>query len=101
MNREKNCRFSVREVICGRAISIAMMRLLLSEGKTGLIEGFVSPKNGKSFDAYLTLSEGRAVFSFPERSRPRPSSPEGGYVPPPEEPPYPENPLPDWARSHP
>ncbi|MBR7095444.1 MAG: topoisomerase C-terminal repeat-containing protein, partial [Clostridia bacterium] len=100
--REKNCRFSVREVICGRPISIAMMRLLLSEGKTGLIEGFVSPKSGKSFDAYLTLSEGRAVFVFPDRPRPAPTAPTGGgYVPPPETPPYPENPLPDWAKSQP
>ncbi len=98
--RENNCRFSVREVICSRPISITMMRLLLSEGKTGLIEGFVSPKSGKSFDAYLTLSEGRAIFAFPDRPRPAPS-PEagGGYTPPPEVPPYPENPLPEWAKT--
>ena len=100
--REKNCRFSVREVICGRTISIAMMKLLLSEGQTGLIEGFISPKSGRSFDAYLKLSEGRAVFVFPDRPQaapPRPPAGEG-YIPPPDTPPYPENPLPDWVRTN-
>ena len=99
--REKGCRFSVREVICGRPIPIAMARLLLTEGRTGLIEGFVSPKSGRSFDAYLKLSEGRAVFEFPERQtaeRPQGTAPDRGYTPPPETPPYPENPLPDWVK---
>ena len=99
--REKNCRFSVREVICGRTVSLAMARQLLAEGRTGLIEGFVSPKSGRSFDAHLKLSEGRAVFDFPPRTAsappPPPSMPAHGYVPPPEIPPYPENPLPDWV----
>ena len=99
--REKNCRFSVREVICGRTVSLAMARQLLAEGRTGLIEGFVSPKSGRSFDAHLKLSEGRAVFDFPPRGTGAPPTPppmpEHGYVPPPEIPPYPENPLPDWV----
>ncbi len=98
--REKNCRFAVREVICGRPISIAMMRLLLAEGKTGLIEGFVSPKTGRSFDACLKLAEGRAVFEFPDRPAPtaaRAPSP-SDYAPPPDLPPYPENPLPAWVK---
>ena len=97
--REKNCRFSVREVICGRTIPIAMVRTLLAEGKTGLIEGFVSPKSGKSFSACLKLADGRAVFEFPDRPAPPPPvPPTGNYVPPPETPPYPENPLPDWVK---
>ena len=99
--REKNCRFSVREVICGRTVSLAMARQLLTEGKTGLIEGFVSPKSGRSFDAFLRLEEGRAVFEFPPRPTsappPPPQAPDHGYVPMPEAPPYPENPLPDWV----
>ena len=108
--REKECRFTIREVICGRTIPIAMVRLLLSEGRTGLIEGFVSPKTGRSFDAHLVLQEGRAVFEFPERRQSTPAFPpqggyapppmpqDGGYMPPPEVPPYPENPLPDWVK---
>lgn len=98
--REKNCRFSVREVICGRTVSLAMARQLLTEGRTGLIEGFVSPKSGRSFDAHLKLEEGRAVFDFPPRNTsvpPPPPTPDHGYVPMPETPPYPENPLPDWV----
>ena len=87
-----------------------MVRKLLAEGKTGLIEGFVSPKSGKSFDAYLVLSDGRAVFEFPERRTPAggsappafaPFVPPEGYVPPSEEPPYPENPLPSWVKPNP
>ena len=99
--REKGCRFSLREVICGRTLSLSMAKLLLTEGRTGLIEGFVSPKSGRSFDAYLKLSEGRAVFEFPDRpatARPAPQMNGGGYTPPPEVPPYPENPLPDWLK---
>ena len=100
--REKGCRFSLREVICGRTLSLSMAKLLLTEGRTGLIEGFVSPKSGRSFDAYLKLSEGRAVFEFPDRpttARPAPQMNGGGYTPPPEVPPYPENPLPDWLKN--
>ena len=94
--REKGCRFSIREVICGRTVSIAAVRQLLSEGKTGLIEGFLSQKTGKPFSAALKLSEGRAVFDFPDRSE-RPVRRDVPYVPRPELPPYEENPLPDWV----
>ena len=105
--REKSCRFSIREVICGRPIAIAMVRRLLTEGKTGLIEGFVSPKSGKKFDAFLVLKDGRAVFEFPARPTGAgtgappafaPFVPPEGYTPPSEEPPYPENPLPSWVK---
>ncbi len=58
------CKFSVNGVICGRVISLSNMRKLLLDGTTYLIQGFVSPKNGKSFDAKLKLQDGRAVFDF-------------------------------------
>ena len=37
---------------------------MLESGKTSLIRGFVSQKNGKSFDAYLKLSDGKVIFEF-------------------------------------
>ncbi len=62
--REKNCKFAVSQVICKRVISIANVKKLLETGKTNKIQGFVSPKSGKTFDAYLKLEGGRAVFEF-------------------------------------
>ncbi len=57
------CHFSVSASICGRVISLANVRLLLSSGKTAEIQGFIS-KNGKPFKARLCLQQGRAVFDF-------------------------------------
>ena len=39
------------------------MKLLLTNGKTSQIRGFIS-KNGKPFDAYLKLENGKVVFDF-------------------------------------
>ena len=87
---KEGCKFSVNISICGRVISIAMLKDLVENGKTEVISGFVSPKSGKSFDAALKLENGKAVFDF-ERRAPRridPSVPiwDG------EEPPLPEPP---------
>ncbi len=62
--KEKGCRFGVNNIICSRVISITNMRRLLETGKTYKIEGFVSPRNGKSFSAYLKLENGKTVFDF-------------------------------------
>ncbi len=62
--REKNCKFAVSNVICNRVISIANVRKMLETGKTNKIEGFISPKTGKSFDAFLKLEDGKCVFDF-------------------------------------
>lgn len=61
---KEGCDFRVNTSICGRVISAANMRLLLSNGKTSKIKGFVSKKSGKPFDAALCLKEGKAVFDF-------------------------------------
>jgi DNA topoisomerase-3 len=60
---KSGCKFSVNSYICGRAISARNVRMLLEEGKTSKIRGFVS-KNGKNFDAVLKLSGERCVFDF-------------------------------------
>lgn len=86
----EGCRFSVNTTICRRVIPLTQLRKLLTEGKTDLLSGFVSPKSGKTFEAALKLEGGRAVFDFPPRNR-------GAAVAPPgmadgEEPPLPEPP---------
>ena len=94
--KEKGCKFSVNLVICGRSISKEHVKALLDEGKTSVIEGFRSPRTGKTFDAALKMENGRVVFDF-DRDRPRTvqpsttSAPVGSYrnAPPPDENPFP------------
>lgn len=62
--KENGCRFSVNNVICSRVIPKSAVARLIIEGKTQKLEGFVSPKTGKSFSAAFKLEEGRAVFDF-------------------------------------
>ncbi len=60
---KEGCTFRVGLTICKRTLSIANMRRLLQENKTAKISGFLS-KNGKSFDATLTLENGQIKFLF-------------------------------------
>ncbi|MBQ7985663.1 MAG: topoisomerase C-terminal repeat-containing protein [Clostridia bacterium] len=61
---KEGCKFSVNNVICGRVISLANMKMLLETGKTSKIEGFVSKRTGNTFSAQLKLEDGKAVFDF-------------------------------------
>lgn len=89
---KEGCKFSVNTRICSRTISIHHLRELTENGSTSIIEGFISPKTGKSFDASLKLENGRAVFDF-QKSRPSvkpsPDLPiwDGEGPPPPDDPP--------------
>jgi DNA topoisomerase III len=60
--------FEVKSPLLGHDLPEAEIRRLLTEGKTGLIEGFVS-KRGSKFSAYLVLSpkKDKADFEFPPR----------------------------------
>ena len=49
------CDFSFSRRILQRGISPDEMRALLGEGKTGVLEGFVSKKTGRPFKAHLTM----------------------------------------------
>ncbi len=62
--KESGCNFGVSCYICDRAISVSNVKKLLTEGKTSKIQGFISKKTGKSFDAFLTLRDGKAEFQF-------------------------------------
>ena len=60
----EGCQFSVGIYVCGKAISLSNIKMLLNEGHTAKICGFTS-KNGKSFDAVLRLDENKkCVFDF-------------------------------------
>ena len=60
---KEGCKFTVNRVICGRVISKQNVVLLVQNGKTAKIKGFVS-KNGKPFDAVLRLEDRSAKFDF-------------------------------------
>ena len=64
MGYKEGCAFRVNSFICGRVISKRNVSLMLESGRTSLIRGFISRKNGKCFDAYLKLEDGKAVFDF-------------------------------------
>lgn len=68
---KEGCTFKVNINICGRVISVSNIQLLLENGRTADIKGFVSRKTGKTFDAALKLDGGQAVFDF---SNPKNSS---------------------------
>ena len=61
--KEQGCKFSVGAFILGRSISKTNVEKLLTEGKTSKIQGFTS-KNGKKFDAFLKLENGKIIFDF-------------------------------------
>jgi DNA topoisomerase-3 len=61
---KEGCTFRINLSICKRPIPIHQAKKLLSEGKTDLLGGFISPRTGNSFDAALRLEGGKAVFDF-------------------------------------
>ena len=62
-NREAKCPLRIPLNLCGRDISLKEASLLLTDGKTPKLEGFVS-KRGSPFSAALALIEGKTQFVF-------------------------------------
>ena len=61
----EGCSFRINLAICSRAIGISQVKKLLSEGKTDLLQNFISPRTGNAFSARLVLGEGGKVnFEF-------------------------------------
>jgi DNA topoisomerase-3 len=60
--------FQVKKELCGRRITPDEVKTLLADGRTELIEDFLS-KKGNKFSAYLVLSKNKtkADFEFPPR----------------------------------
>lgn len=61
------CKFRSGKVILHQPISPEQMAQLLKEGRTGLLDQFIS-RRGNKFSAWLVLDEaGKVRFEFPER----------------------------------
>ncbi|MBO5416710.1 MAG: topoisomerase C-terminal repeat-containing protein [Clostridia bacterium] len=60
---KSGCRFLIWAYICGRAVSVSNVKLLLTTGETVKIKGFIS-KKGTQFDAVLRLVDGKCQFDF-------------------------------------
>jgi DNA topoisomerase-3 len=60
--------FELKKLLCQKELPADEILRMLDDGKTNLIEGFVS-KRGSNFSAYLTLSKDKkkAEFEFPPR----------------------------------
>ncbi len=69
------CQFLVGTSICKRTIPVSVLRELIQEGRTPILEGFVSAKTGKTFSAALKLEGARAVFEFEKLPPKQPTAP--------------------------
>ena len=64
----KPCKFKSGRVVLDQPVDREQMVKLLRDGRTDLLEKFISRKSGKPFGAYLVLGEkGKVNFEFPER----------------------------------
>ncbi len=69
---EKSCDFRSGKVILQQEISREQMEKLLSQGRTDLLEGFVSSRTNRKFKAFLVRQpDGKVGFEF----EPRPERP--------------------------
>jgi len=59
--------FRVGRLMCQKPITLDHAKQLVTDGKTELIQGFIS-KRGRPFDAYLTRDGGRIRWEFPPRA---------------------------------
>jgi DNA topoisomerase-3 len=67
---ERTCDFRSGKIILHQAVDRAQMTQLLSTGKTGLLERFISRK-GRPFAAYLVVGkEGKVEFEFEKNTKP-------------------------------
>ena len=60
---KSGCKFSIPSFLCGRVISISNAKMLLAEGRSSKIKGFVS-KKGTLFDSRLEIKDGKCTFNF-------------------------------------
>ena len=66
--QNENCKWTLFKDICGKKITTAQAKKLLSKGKTDLIKG-LKGKSGNEFSAYIRLnSEYKTSFEFPKNN---------------------------------
>lgn len=67
-NKEKPCTFRVSRTLLKKEIPTEQFVKLLGNGRTDVMENFVSKRTGRSFSAILLLKEGGKLgFEFPPR----------------------------------
>jgi DNA topoisomerase-3 len=65
----KSCKFKISKEILQQPIELAQAKKILADGKSDLLDKFIS-KAGKPFPAYLVMDEkGKITFDFPPRER--------------------------------
>jgi DNA topoisomerase III len=66
---ERDGAFRISRLMLGKPLPREEIQNLLTNGKTGLITGFLSRKTGRKFDAFLLLKpQGAIGFEFPPRA---------------------------------
>ncbi len=60
---KNGCKFRIPGILCKRVITPDNAKILLNEGKTDKIEGFIS-KAGNPFSAVLVLKDNKVEFAF-------------------------------------
>lgn len=58
------CGFKLWKNSCSKEIKPEQIEKLLTTGTTDLIKGFISPRTGKAFDAYIVLKEDKTGTAF-------------------------------------
>ncbi len=67
LSKEKTCKFRSGRIILQQEIAPEQMTKLLTEGKTDLLEGFISKRTNRPFKAYLEMGKaGKIGFKFEE-----------------------------------
>jgi len=66
---DKKCSFKTGKIILQQEISPEQVKKLLAEGKTDLLKGFVSKRNGRKFEAFLVVKDGGTAFEFAPREK--------------------------------
>ena len=83
----RSCDFRSGKIILQQGISAEQMVKLLTEGRSELLNGFVSKKNGRTFKAWLVLDQtGKIQFDFPQTAGKSPAANAGGAAKDPHEP---------------
>ena len=68
------CTFKVSKKILNRDITVPEVQDLLKNGKTALLEKFISNKTRRPFSAFLMWKDGKVSFDFPPREPRKPKS---------------------------
>ncbi|MEI7721378.1 MAG: DNA topoisomerase, partial [Verrucomicrobiota bacterium] len=72
VSKPSTCTFKVSKKILSRDIALNEVQDLLKNGKTALLEKFISNKTRRPFSAFLMWKDGKVSFDFPPREPRKP-----------------------------